>query len=152
MQVITGKRSNAVRCAGWRLRLTRPTVQGFVGPVSAAPPGDMRGRRMAQRESYAKPCAVSSSRFSRNSGVSLVIIQTPAAHRRAHSTARPGTSSTSAISALWRAWSAAQAMSCRPIPFPAGQIDRELHNKQRRRVRFSENKPHGTVVRQRQPA
>ena len=26
-------------CAGWRLRLTRPTKARFVGPVSEAPPG-----------------------------------------------------------------------------------------------------------------
>ncbi|GEM_PF-5389224 len=26
--------------AGWRLRLTRPTIRAFVGPVSAAPPGN----------------------------------------------------------------------------------------------------------------
>ena len=39
---ITGKRSDRACCAGWRLRLTRPTVQGFVGPVSAAPPGDIK--------------------------------------------------------------------------------------------------------------
>ncbi|BFT82863.1 multidrug efflux MFS transporter permease subunit EmrB [Enterobacter pseudoroggenkampii] len=34
------------RVAGWRLRLTRPTLTGppFVGPVSAAPPGNNRHR------------------------------------------------------------------------------------------------------------
>ncbi|CAH5570442.1 hypothetical protein AI3013V2_0562 [Enterobacter cloacae] len=81
-----------VQFAGWRLRLTRPTDCaicrvaasdlacgiGFCRPGKRSATGRFyRGRRMAQREPYAKPCAVSSSRFWRISGVSVVIISNP---------------------------------------------------------------------------
>ena len=51
---------------------------GFCRPGKRSATGRFyRGRRMAQREPYAKPCAVSSSRFWRSSGVSVVIISNP---------------------------------------------------------------------------
>ena len=34
-----GIQNEKLVCAGWRLRLTRPTKARFVGPVSEAPPG-----------------------------------------------------------------------------------------------------------------
>ncbi|SSW84873.1 Uncharacterised protein [Klebsiella pneumoniae] len=79
-----------VAFAGWRLRLTRPTVCGFVGPVSAAPPGDITEAGAWRSAFHTRNRALSLLPFSDAVQASAsLFFQTPAAHRTAHSTVRP---------------------------------------------------------------
>ncbi len=91
--------------------------------------------------------------FSRSVQASASLsFQTPAGTRTAHSTARRKAVSVSDASLLLRAWSATQAMSRRPIPFPCQSRCTESSTMNSDETCNSADKTDRLVVGQRQPA
>ena len=153
MRAITGKRSDAVFCR-WRLRLTRPAEMGFVGPVSATPPGDLTEAGAWRSGNHTLNRAPSLPRVSGAVPASASsAFQTLIACRRAHSTGHHETSLTSASSApdCGHARRHGRLTGVQDL-VPASPVNRQFHNKQRRWMSFGENKAHRPVVSQRQPA